>query len=88
MPTARSGIAVAVLDGKLFVFGGERLGGTYLQAEAYDPETNTWAELAPMPSPVHGTGAAVVGETIYIPGGGVLNGGTALTNALQVFRLN
>ena len=36
MPTARSGSAVAVLEGKIFVFGGDRLGGTFNQAEAYD----------------------------------------------------
>jgi N-acetylneuraminic acid mutarotase len=87
MPTARSGIAVAVMDGKLFVFGGERVGGTYDTAEAYDPETNTWATLTPMPMSVHGIGAVAIGETIYIPGGATLNGGTGLTNGVQTFTL-
>jgi hypothetical protein len=35
MPTARSGMAVNVLDGKIFAFGGERLGGTFNQSEAF-----------------------------------------------------
>jgi N-acetylneuraminic acid mutarotase len=87
MPTARSGSAVALLDGKIFVFGGERLGGTFHQAEAYDPITDVWAELAPMPMSVHGTGAVTIGETIYIPAGGTLNGGTAQTNGIQSFTL-
>ncbi len=79
MPTARSGSAVAVLDGKIFVFGGERLGGTFAQAEVYDPAADVSAELAPMPMSVHGTGAVMIGDVIYIPAGGTLNGGTAQT---------
>jgi N-acetylneuraminic acid mutarotase len=38
MPTARSGTAVSVLEERIFVFGGERLGGTFSQAEAYRPD--------------------------------------------------
>ena len=87
MPTARSGMAVAVLDEKIFAFGGERLGGTFNQSEVYDPATNTWAVLTPMPMSVHGTGAVTIGGTIYIPAGGTLNGGTAQTNGNQAFTL-
>jgi N-acetylneuraminic acid mutarotase len=87
MPTARSGMAVAMMDNKIFVFGGEKLGGTFNQAEAYDPAKDVWAELAPMPMSVHGTGAAAVGDTIYIPAGATLNGGTAQTNGNQAFNL-
>ena len=87
MPTARSGSAVAVLDGKIFVFGGERLGGTFNQAEVYDPVADVWAELAPMPMSVHGSGAVTISDTIYIPAGGTLNGGTAQTNGNQSFTL-
>jgi len=36
LPTARSGIAAAVLEGRMFVFGGEAPTGTFNQAEAYD----------------------------------------------------
>jgi hypothetical protein len=87
MPAARSDSAVAVLDGKIFVFGSQRLGGTFNQAEAYDPVADVCAELAPMPMSVHGTGAVTIGDTIYIPGGGTLNGGTAQTNGNQSFTL-
>jgi N-acetylneuraminic acid mutarotase len=85
MPTARSGSAVTVMDGKIFVFGGERLGGTFNQAQGYDPAASVWA--APMPMSVHGTGAVIIGETIYIPAGATLNGGTAQTNGNQSFTL-
>ena len=36
LPTARSGIAAAVLGPRLFVFGGEAPAGTFGQVEAYD----------------------------------------------------
>ena len=36
MPTARSGIAAALLGGRMFVFGGEAPAGTFNQAQAYD----------------------------------------------------
>ncbi len=84
MPTARSGMAVAVLDGKVFAFSGERLGVTFNQNEAYDPVTNTWSVLVLMPMSVHGTGAVTISETIYIPAGGTLNGGTAQTTHFRL----
>jgi hypothetical protein len=40
-----------------------------------------------MPPSVHGTGAVTIGETIFIPAGGTLNGETAQTNGNQAFTL-
>jgi Kelch motif len=80
-------MAVAVMDNKVFAFGGEKLGGTFNQSEVYDPAADVWAELAPMPMSVHGTGAAAVGNTIFIPAGATLNGGTAQTNGNMAFTL-
>jgi hypothetical protein len=59
MPTKRSGIATAVLGGKIFVFGGEAPSGTFREVEAYDPKTGIWTSRAPGPNPRHGLGAAV-----------------------------
>jgi hypothetical protein len=42
MPTPRSGIAAAVLDGAVLVFSGESPGGTFNQAEAYEPARDAW----------------------------------------------
>jgi N-acetylneuraminic acid mutarotase len=70
LPTARSGIAAAFLDGRIYVFGGEGSQGTFDENEAYDPQTDTWDTLEPMPTARHGLGAAVVGDTIYVIGGG------------------
>jgi N-acetylneuraminic acid mutarotase len=73
MPTSRGGIAGAVLEGRFYVFGGEgnqsTASGVYDNAEAYDPQTDTWQELTPMRTPRHGMGAAVIDGVIYVPGG-------------------
>jgi N-acetylneuraminic acid mutarotase len=76
MPTARGGLAAAVLEGMLYVFGGENLGTqdtpatVYDATEVYDPATSSWVSLAPMLTPRHGMGAAAVEGVIYVIGGG------------------
>lgn len=86
MPTARSGTQAAVLRGRIFVFGGEKLGGVFNQTEMFDPIAGRWSTLTPMPVGRHGTNAATIGDAIYIPAGGPLNGGAAQTNANQAFN--
>jgi hypothetical protein len=76
---------VAVLEGKIFAFGGERLGGTFNQTEAcrsYNERlgiaySNQFREQAPSRS----------ARRFYIPTGGTLNDGTAQTNGNQAFSL-
>ena len=70
IPNVRSGVAAAVLDGKVFVFGGEYDRATRSDVESYDPATNQWQRWAPMPTARHGLGAAVVGRSIYVIAGG------------------
>ena len=84
MPTARSGIAAAALGGRIFVFGGESVRGTFDQTESYDPATDRWETLTPMPTPRHGLGAAVLGESIYVISGGPEPGGS-FSSANEVF---
>lgn len=43
----------------------------------YDPKTNTWKELAPLPSPWSSLVAAVVGDHPFVVGGWNLQAGTA-----------
>lgn len=74
MPTARAGAACAVIGDRLIVAGGERntaagSRGVFSQVEAYDPTTDSWESLAPMPTPRHGMGAATWDGRLYIPGG-------------------
>jgi hypothetical protein len=87
MPTARGGLAAAALHGKLYVFGGEWFdqgeSGVFAEVEEYDPVSNTWRTLAPMPVPRHGMGAAAVGDSIFVIGGGPVAGyGVSSVNAL------
>jgi N-acetylneuraminic acid mutarotase len=77
MPIPRSGTQAAVLDGEIFLFGGEKFGGVYNNAEMFDPVSGRWTELTPMPLGRHGTQAVTLGNMIFIPGGGPPNGGEA-----------
>lgn len=74
LPTERGGFASAVLGGEILVIGGEGGGNTYGEVEAYDPETNAWRTLEPMPTPRHGIQAAVCSGAVYIAAGGVIQG--------------
>ncbi|TDD45802.1 kelch repeat-containing protein [Nonomuraea terrae] len=83
MPTPRGGIAAAAVNGVIYTFGGEGnvVDGVHTvfdQTEAYDTRRDRWQRLAPMPVPRHGTAAAAVGDTIYIPGGGNRAGGAPM----------
>src|SRR3989338_694596 len=55
IPTARGGLGSGTIGGRIQVFGGEGPSGTpegtFRQNEEYDPATNTWRSLTPMPTP-------------------------------------
>lgn len=73
LPEPSAGHAAAAVDGLLCCFGGERLGrrnpGVIGSARVYDPETDRWRELPPMPTPRHGLAAAAVDGRVYAVGG-------------------
>jgi N-acetylneuraminic acid mutarotase len=64
MPTARSSLGAAVVDGKIYVIGGK--GGVN---EVYDPAINTWATMSPLPSQRTSFGIATYANKIYVIGG-------------------
>ncbi|WIY26569.1 Kelch repeat-containing protein [Parasedimentitalea psychrophila] len=79
MPTIRSGHCAAYVDGKILAFGGEARGLVFEANEAYDPATDSWEVVAPMPVPrhgLHGQTAAVIGNKVYVPGGAPITGGS------------
>ena len=84
MPTARSGIAAAVLEGRIFVFGGEAPTGTFNQVDAYDPRSNGWSSHARMSTARHGLGAAAVAGRIYVVSGGPTPG-DSVSAANEIF---
>ncbi|MBI3278536.1 MAG: hypothetical protein HYZ57_01690 [Acidobacteria bacterium] len=82
MPRPRGGINGLEAHGCLHVFGGEgnssAPNGLYADHDVYNPTTDTWTSLDPMPVPVHGvTGAVFLSGLIYLPGGGTSQGGSS-----------
>jgi N-acetylneuraminic acid mutarotase len=73
MTSARSGIAAAAMDGKIFVIGGtgwaDDLTGIFRANEAYDPKTNSWSDVAGMPTPRHNFAKGVVDGKLYAVSG-------------------
>jgi N-acetylneuraminic acid mutarotase len=71
MDQIRSHTPVAFIDGKMYIFGGGGLNFTSLNGTAaYDPATDRWENLAPMPTARSGTIACIVDGKVYIIGGG------------------
>ena len=86
MPLALHHPAWAELNGKVYVFGGfvkPEKGPTAWQpidnSWEYDPASDTWKALAPMPSKRGAAAAAVVGGKIYVIGGAGLHPGSKET---------
>lgn len=84
MPTPRGGLAYAVLDGKIHTVGGTVSDSDALDPElhsvsdedasvgtheVYDPETDTWERLAPMPTPRNHHAAGALDGRIYVTAG-------------------
>ena len=84
LPTPRGGFATAVLSDEILTIGGEGGGEAYNTVEAYNPSTNTWRTLAPMPTARHGIQAAVCNGGVYVAAGGAEQAGGAPTNAHEV----
>ncbi len=85
------GNAAGVLAGKLYVFGGEYFdngGRVHPEAWAYDPKTDAWEPMPPMPTPRHGLGAIVLDQSIYLVGGAKKPSGSETSDAVESFTLN
>ncbi|MFB3922751.1 MAG: Kelch repeat-containing protein [Terriglobia bacterium] len=63
-------MAVGAIDGVVYIAGGSIAGNVDREVEAYDPKSDTWIAKAPMPFPACFPAAAVVGQILYIVGGG------------------
>ena len=83
MPTARSGLAVAVYENKIYAIAGDTGGVVTNVVERYDPEMDEWTSLASKPTAVSDVGAAMIGGKIYVPGGQLASGKT--TDILEIY---
>jgi hypothetical protein len=70
MPTARTEVTGATLDGIIYVVGGFISNGTHVAlVEAYDTVGNSWSTPAALPQALDHAGAAAVNGKIYVVGG-------------------
>jgi N-acetylneuraminic acid mutarotase len=61
--------AVADHDGKIYVVGGNDGSYAIPDANVYDPSTNAWSSIAPLPQPLNASSAGFIGNTLYVAGG-------------------
>ena len=84
MPTPRGGVATGVIGKKVYIFGGEGntqvASGVFNETESYDTATDCWEKSIPMKIPRHGTYAVGVGKKVYIPGGGIMQSGSPVSD--------
>lgn len=89
MPTGRGGMGCGAIDGKLYAAGGEGNvadpSGVFANVEVFEPATDTWNELSPMPNPKHGVAGAVWDGALYLCGGADREGFGAIADT-DVFR--
>ncbi|MBA2320672.1 MAG: hypothetical protein H0V89_05890 [Deltaproteobacteria bacterium] len=65
----RGSAVTGVVDGRIYVAGGWGEGAAVDDLAVYDPATDAWADLAPMPAPRdHACGAAIDGVLVVVGG--------------------
>jgi N-acetylneuraminic acid mutarotase len=77
MSQRRSYVATALLGGRIYAAGG-MVGqtGRYLRTVArYDPRTDAWQTLQPLPEAVRAGAGAALGGRFYVVGGSTASGG-------------
>ncbi len=73
MPELRLSFSTVVLDDVIYLIGGfiwqNRVPQYMATVDTYNPETEEWSDIPPMPTPFMPFGAAVVDGNIYVFGG-------------------
>jgi len=70
IPTPRMYASTAVVDGNIYVIGGQINGQSYSTVnEVYYPHNDTWAAMTPMPTARREAGCTVFDGQIYVIGG-------------------
>lgn len=84
-PIIRAEALRAVVDNKLYVFGGfSGDAGPVKRSDVYDPATNKWTQIADLPTRVTHAGVAVDGRSLYVVGGYVGIGSTGYNQTFGV----
>ncbi len=69
MANARSEIHAATLDGRIYIAGGIGLFRVLDSCENFNIQTNSWADCAPLPRPLHHVAMAADNNSIFASGG-------------------
>ncbi len=69
LPSAREAMAVASFNGLVYAIGGVSEGKVLDGIDVYDPTRDAWNAKAHKPTAVQGSGAAIIGGRMYVPGG-------------------
>jgi len=82
MPTARSALGSGVVNGRIYVAGGEyqdpHMMATFRAVEAYDPASDSWSIMPSMPVSRHGLAAGAIGNRLILVGGDVQSSGSGV----------
>jgi N-acetylneuraminic acid mutarotase len=86
MPLAVGRAAAAVLEGKIYLVGGQTTSGFFItDTQIYDPATNAWSPGAPLPKATSAGCSAVVNDVLYFIGG-FLPGSIEVTDAVWAYN--
>jgi N-acetylneuraminic acid mutarotase len=87
-PTARTEVAAAAVQGKIYVIGGFARGLSMISSvmEEYDPVTDSWRQRASLPSGLHHAGIGVVNDRLYVIGGFEYAGFTLWNPTTHVYQ--
>lgn len=67
---SRAALTYAPFNGRFYMLGGENpVHDRHLPIEEYDPVTDTWTDKSYLLTDVSNSGAAAIGQYIYLPGG-------------------
>jgi len=84
MPTARARFAQAVVDGAIYVIGGQTAEGPSAAVEVYYPELDLWGRGAAKPTAVANVAAAEIDGLVFVPGG--LSASGSVVDLLEIYN--
>jgi N-acetylneuraminic acid mutarotase len=92
IPLTIFGYKANVVDDKIYVISGGKptvIGAVVTSATSYvyDPATDSWLELAPIPTPVQAYASAVLDSKIYIIGGGTSELTSNASDLVQIYDI-
>jgi len=83
-PSSEESYGETFEDGFFYVIGGRTGGTPRNDLRRYDPISNTWTVLAPMPTARAGAAAAFIDDALFVIGGRMATGGPCTGPALSV----